>query len=100
MNTDLDKRENAIKDIGKTWVELEKDVFPKIRRANIIVNYTENGLTDDEIMQASINNPSVLGVEELLFAAKNLTQDLNEKARIYQLAASNFVGTITAQALL
>ena len=90
MTKDPVQRETEMINLGKSYSELEKDVFPKIRRANIIVNYTENGLTDDEIMQASINNPSVLGVEELLFAAKNLTQDLNEKARIYQLAASNF----------
>ena len=90
MTKDPVQRETEMINLGKSYTELEKDVFPKIRRANIIVNYTENGLTDDEIMQASINNPSVLGVEELLFAAKNLTQDLNEKARIYQLAASNF----------
>jgi len=90
MTKDPIQRETEMINLGKSYTELEKDVFPKIRRANIIVNYTENGLTDDEIMQASINNPSVLGVEELLFAAKNLTQDLNEKARIYQLAASNF----------
>jgi outer membrane protein OmpA-like peptidoglycan-associated protein/Flp pilus assembly protein TadD len=90
MTKDPVQRETEMINLGKSYTELEKDVFPKIRRANIIVNYTENGLTDDEIMQASINNPSILGVEELLFAAKNLTQDLNEKARIYQLAASNF----------
>ena len=90
MTKDPVKREAEMINLGKSYTELEKDVFPKIRRANIIVNYTENGLTDDEIMQASLNNPSVLGVEELLFAAKNLTQNLNEKARIYQRAASNF----------
>ena len=90
MTKDPVQRETEMINLGKSYTELEKDVFPKIRRANIIVNYTENGLTDDEILQATINNPSILGVEELLFAAKNLTQDLNEKARIYQLAASNF----------
>ena len=90
MTKDPVQRETEMINLGKSYIELEKDVFPKIRRANIIVNYTENGLTDDEILQATINNPSILGVEELLYAAKNLTQDLNEKARIYQLAASNF----------
>jgi outer membrane protein OmpA-like peptidoglycan-associated protein len=90
MTKDPVQREKEMINLGKSYTALEKDVFPKIRRANIVVNYTENGLTDEEIMQASINNPSILGVEELLYAAKNLTQDLNEKARIYQLATSNF----------
>ena len=90
MSKDPIQRETEMINLGKSYTELEKEVFPKIRRANIVINYTENGLTDDEIMQASINNPSVLGVEELLYAAKNLTQELDEKVRIYQLAASNF----------
>ena len=90
MTKDPVKRETEMINLGKSYTELEKDVFPKIRRVNIVINYTENGLTDDEILQASISNPSILGVEELLYAAKNLTQDLNEKARIYQLATSNF----------
>ena len=90
MNTDLDKRENAIKDIGKTWVELEKDVFPKIRRANIVVNYIEKGLTKEEITQALQNNTSILSIEQLLYAGKNIAKDLNQKVKIYELATSNF----------
>jgi len=90
MNTDLDKRENAIKDIGKTWVELEKDVFPKIRRANIVVKYIEKGLTKEEITQALQNNTSILSIEQLLYAGKNIAKDLNQKVKIYELATSNF----------
>jgi outer membrane protein OmpA-like peptidoglycan-associated protein/tetratricopeptide (TPR) repeat protein len=90
MNTDLDKREEAIKNLGKTWVELEKDVFPKIRRAEIQVNYIEKGLTDDEITQALQNDTVILGIEHLLYAGKNLANDLNQKVKIYELATSNF----------
>ena len=90
MSKDPIQREKEMINLGKSYTELEKDVFPKIRRSVIIVDYTENGLTDEEIIQASISNPSILGVEELLYAAKNLTQDINEKARIYELATSNF----------
>ena len=90
MNTDLDKREKAIKDLGKAWVELEKDVFPKIRRANIVVNYIEKGLTKDEISQALQNNTSILSIEQLLYAGENIAKDLNQKVKIYELATSNF----------
>ena len=90
MNTDLDKREEAIKNLGKTWVELEKDVFPKIRRAEIQVNYIEKGLTDEEITQALQNDTVILGIEHLLYAGKNLANDLNQKVKIYELATSNF----------
>jgi outer membrane protein OmpA-like peptidoglycan-associated protein len=90
MSKDPAKREAEMLNLGKSFKKLEEDVFPKIRRAVITVEYTENGLTDDEIIQATNNNPSILGVEELLFAAANLTQDINEKARIYELASTNF----------
>jgi tetratricopeptide (TPR) repeat protein len=56
----------------------------------IVVNYTEFGLTDDELKAAASNNPNKLSVEELLFTANKLTTDLNEKARIYGIAATNF----------
>ncbi len=90
MSKDPVQRETEMINLGKSYTELEEDVFPKIRRSVISVEYTESGLSDDEIMQASNTNPSILGVEELLFAAKNLTQDINEKARLYELATTSF----------
>jgi Flp pilus assembly protein TadD len=56
----------------------------------VVVKYTEFGLTDDELKAAASNNPNSLSVEELLFTANKLTSDLNEKARIYDVAATNF----------
>jgi tetratricopeptide (TPR) repeat protein len=61
-----------------------------IRRAVIVVKYTEYGLTDDELRAASVQNPNSLSVEELLFTASKLTTDANEKARIYGIAAANY----------
>ncbi|MFM6935872.1 MAG: hypothetical protein ACKOXP_10540 [Flavobacteriales bacterium] len=90
MTKDLEQREKEMINLGKSYTELEKDVFPKIRRAMIVVKYTEFGLTDDELKTAASNNPNALSVEELLFTANKLTTDLNEKARIYGIAAKNF----------
>lgn len=90
MTKDLEQREKEMINLGKSYSELEKDVFPKIRRAMIVVKYTEFGLTDDELKAAASNNPNSLSVEELLFTANKLTSDLNEKARIYKVAAANF----------
>ena len=90
MTKDLEQREKEMINLGKSYTELEKDVFPKIRRAMIVVKYTEFGLTDDELKAAASNNPNSLSVEELLFTANKLTTDLNEKARIYGVAAANF----------
>jgi outer membrane protein OmpA-like peptidoglycan-associated protein len=90
MTIDLEQREKEMINLGKSYSELEKDVFPKIRRAMVVVKYTEFGLTDDELKAAASINPNSLSVEELLFTANKLTTDLNEKARIYGVSASNF----------
>ena len=88
MTKDPVQREKDMVNLGKSYTELEKDVFPKIRRAVITINYKELGLTDDEIMAAAKNNPASLGIEELLFAGARVT-DLNEKSAIYQAATQN-----------
>ncbi len=90
MTKDPEQREKDMINLGKAYTELERDVFPMIRRAVIVVSYTEFGLTDEELRAASVKNPNSLNVEELLFTAAKLTTDANEKARIYQIAAKNF----------
>ncbi len=92
MSKDPKQRETEMINLGKSYTALEKDVFPAIRRTSIVVNYTIAGLTDDELKVASVSKPDSLGVEELLFVAGKLTTDLNEKARLYEVAAKNFSG--------
>lgn len=90
MTKDPEQREKDMINLGKAYTELERDVFPMIRRAVIVVKYTEYGLTDDELRTASVQNTNSLSVEELLFTAGKLTTDANEKARIYGIAAANY----------
>lgn len=90
MTKDPEQREKDMINLGKAYTELERDVFPMIRRAVVVVKYTEYGLTDEELKNAVVNNPNALSVEELLFTAAKLTTDLNEKARIYGVAAANY----------
>ena len=90
MTKDPEQREKDMINLGKAYTELERDVFPMIRRAVVVVKYTEYGLTDDELRIATIQNPNSLSVEELLFTAGKLTTDANEKARIYGIAAANY----------
>jgi tetratricopeptide (TPR) repeat protein len=90
MTKDPEQREKDMINLGKAYTELERDVFPMIRRAVVVVKYTEYGLTDDELRAATVQNPNSLSVEELLFTAGKLTKDANEKARIYGIAASNY----------
>jgi len=90
MTKDPVEREKKMIDLGKAYTELDTDVFPMIRRAVIVVKYTEYGLTDEELRRAVVQNPNSLSVEELLYTAAKLTTDPNEKARIYGIAAANF----------
>lgn len=90
MTKDAEQREKDMIALGKAYTELERDVFPMIRRAVVVVKYIEYGLTDDELRAASVQNPNSLSVEELLFTAAKLTTDANEKARIYGIAAANY----------
>lgn len=83
MYSDVNKREQEIRNMAKTYNELEKKVLPKLRRSAVSLNYDLTGKTDQELTEWSKTKPDSLTVEELLFAA-TLTNDLNEKLRIYK----------------
>ncbi len=54
------------------------------------LSYDLNGLTDEELLQWAQAKPDSMTLEELLFTANNLVDDLNEKLRLYQVAEKNF----------
>jgi hypothetical protein len=83
---DLQTREQEIKNISKTYTEIQKDIFPSLRRCTIVVNYNLEGYSDAELVALGKSNPDNLTYEEALKAA-SLTEDLNTKATIYQSAA-------------
>lgn len=89
MTSDLNKREQEIRNMAKTYVFLEKSVLPQLRRSAFIITYDKVGYSDDELKQLSTTNPSILTVEELLYAAE-LIDDLNTKLKIYQAAETKF----------
>jgi Flp pilus assembly protein TadD len=102
MTSDLNQREQEIKNISKTYVEIQKSIFPSLRRTRILVHYDLEGYSDAELSQIAASNPSALKYEELMKAAV-LTEDLSQKATIYQTAAgkedadyraSNNLGTV------
>jgi len=86
MTNDLQQREQEIKNISKTYVEIQKSIFPSLRRTRIIVSYDLEGYSDAELSQIAASNPSALKYEELMKAG-SLTQDLAMQASIYQTAA-------------
>jgi outer membrane protein OmpA-like peptidoglycan-associated protein len=83
MEKDPEKREAEMVRLGKSYTQLEKDVFPNIRRAVITVNYKESGLTDEEMIAFSVNKIDTLTVEEVLFTGETLLKDLNSKITLY-----------------
>jgi len=87
MSNDPKQRENDLVALGKGFTQLEKEVFPKIRRAVIVVNYTEQGLSDDELRAKASTSPSEMTADELIFTASTLVTDLNEQGKIYDAAA-------------
>lgn len=89
MYSDPVVREREIRNISAAFEVLKTDILPKLRRSKITVNANKIGRTDDEILQAITTNPSVLGLEELLYAA-TLTDNLNEQLDYYEMAAERF----------
>ncbi len=89
MQKDPVTRETEMRNMGKTFTFLEQNIFTKLRRSEIIVNYDKVGHTDEELKTLSVSHPDSLNIEELLFVA-TLTNDLNEKLRVYKLIELNF----------
>ncbi len=89
MQKDPVTRETEMRNMGKTFTFLEENVFTKLRRSEIQVTYDKKGYSDEELMALSVSHPDSLNLEELLFTA-TLTNDLNEKLRIYEVAEKNF----------
>ncbi|EPB65881.1 hypothetical protein ANCCEY_15041 [Ancylostoma ceylanicum] len=83
MYKESSKREEEMRAMGKTFTQLDKDIFPLLRRSEIHVIYDLTGYSDEELKSISVATPDSLNLEELLFTA-TLTNDLNEKLRLYQ----------------
>ena len=83
MYSDKNKREEEIKNIAKTYKEIENNILPDLRRSQVAITYTVEGYTDEELVSLAKGNADILTVEELLFAA-TLFDDLNDKLEVYQ----------------
>ena len=86
MYSDKNKREEEIRNIAKTYKEIENEILPSLRRSKIEMNYTVEGYTDEELIALAMSAPETLTVEELLFSA-TLFEDVNDKYTIYSSCA-------------
>lgn len=95
MYSDPEQREEAIKNISSVYKTLADEILPELRRARLTLNYELIGRSDDEIKEAYKNEPEVLSVEELLYAA-TLTNDAAEKEDIYTTTTKRFANDYRA----
>lgn len=81
-SADQAKKEEEIRNMILIYPEIERDILPPLRRADINVNTFVPKKTDAQIAELSTSNPSALDIEELFYAA-TLTEDNGTKKVIY-----------------
>lgn len=89
MYSDPVKREEEIKNLAATYVEVADKILPQLRRSQITLNAEIEGRSDEEISSLAETAPESLSVEEILYAA-TLTNDLNKKLDIYKKSAAQY----------
>ncbi len=90
MYKDNTKREEEIRNLAATYVEIAEKILPDLRRSQITVSYEITGRSDDQIIAlARSANADSLNLEEMLYAA-TLTDDLNEQYAIYQKTSETY----------
>lgn len=89
MQKDLTTREKEIRNLAATFVAIEKEILPKLRRSQMTLNYEITGKSDEEISNLAKTDASKLNAEELLYAA-TLTEDLDAQMAIYKKAEAQF----------
>ncbi len=89
-SADESKKEEEIRNMIQIYPELERDILPPLRRAELYVNAIEPKRPESEIAQMATGpNYGELKVAEILHAA-NLTNDLNTKKQIYANAMKRY----------
>ena len=101
-SADQAKKEEEIRNMILIYPEIEKDILPPLRRADINVNTFVPKKTDAEIAALSTSDPGSLDIEELFYAA-TLTDDNGvKKLSMVQLSNSILIagGLLTTLLLL
>jgi len=83
---DLEKREQAIRDMAEIYDAIEKDVLPQLRKAKITIRSFEPKKSDSLILELAKNNAAALDMKELLYSA-SLTDDIDQKISIFNSAS-------------
>ena len=89
MYSDPAVRENEIKNMSKVYTEINKNVFPELRRARFITEIDYQNFTDDELVELSRSAIDLLDEEGLLRVA-SITTDASRKTVLYNKAVNKF----------
>lgn len=89
MYSDPAVRESEIRNMSKVYTEINKNVFPELRRARFIADVNYKNFSDDELKELADNAVDVLDEEGLLRVA-SITSNADRKAELYKMAVSKF----------
>ena len=89
MYSDPAVRESEIKNMSKVYTEINKSVFPELRRARFITEMDYQNFSDEELVEMSRQAVDVLDEEGLLRVA-SITNDAARKAELYNKAVDKF----------
>ncbi|MBR0169827.1 MAG: tetratricopeptide repeat protein [Bacteroidales bacterium] len=82
------KREQMIRNMAEVYDELQDDIFPSLRRAQIALYYSEARKTDAELAKIASLNPAKLTFDELMYAAY-INYNYDTKLKYYKWATEN-----------
>lgn len=89
MYSDPAVRESEIKNMSQVYTEINKNVFPELRRARFIADLEYKNFTDAELEELARVAIDALDEESLLRVAANAEKP-ERKAEIYKIAVQNF----------
>lgn len=89
MYSDPAVRESEIRNMSKVYTEINKNVFPELRRARFIADVDYKNFSDDELKELADKAVDVLDEEGLLRVA-SITSNADRKAELYKIAVSKF----------
>jgi len=87
--SDPDAREREIKNLSAAYKELAEEILPQLRYSKVTATVKNIGHTNEEILDLVKNNPEVLTVEELLYAASLQSADA-DKLNTLRIATNRF----------
>ena len=89
MYKDPEVREQEIRNLSSIFDQLADEILPQLRYSRLTASVDVIGKSDEEIKEAYEKNPKSLTVDELLYCA-TLTDDIEEKAEIYQTTINTY----------